>query len=231
MKIKSAMKLAPALASAFLLAVIPAHAAPKRKTQFDMFVPVAPQPIKTDRYCGNLSGALSADDFFDGLVRIDQRHRVEFRKDSQPVKEFPSKVAVALAGDITTCPSSDPSAPLGFVQPANSSSPQEVREFMNGLKFTAAWKTNYGFQPVQNFSVIKSTPADNKTWHLSGGVSDQIPWRFAFQVPSQGVPLTNQLVISVYGPSGTKLATFTAGVLSRIPKHHAKTIRGENADE
>ena len=231
MKIRLALKLAPALASAVLLAILPAHASPKRKTQFDMFVPVEPQPIKTDRYCGNLSGALSADDFFDGLVRIDQRHRVEFRKASQPVKEFPSKVAVALAGDITTCSSTDPSAPLSFVRPANNSSPQEVREFMNGLKFTAAWKTNYGFQPVQNLSVIKSTPTDNKTWHLGGNVNDQIPWRFAFQVPSQGVPLTNQLVISVYAPSGAKLATFTAGVLSRIPKHHAKTIKGENSDE
>jgi len=231
MKVKLALRLAPALASACLLAVIPAHAAPKRKTQFDMFVPVDPQPIKTDRYCGNLAGALSADDFFDGLVRIDQRHRVEFRKDSQPVKEFPSKVAVALAGDITTCSTADPNAPLSFVRPANNSSPHEVREFINGLKFTAAWKTNYGFQPVQNFSVLKSAPADNKAWHLSGGVNDQIPWRFALQVPSQGVPLTNQLVISVYAPSGAKLATFTAGVLTRIPKHHPKTVKGENSDE
>jgi len=231
MKTKFALKLAPALASAFLLAILPAHAAPKKKTQFDMFVPVDPQPIKTDRYCGNLAGALSSDDFFDGLVRIDQRHRVEFRKASQPVKEFPSKIAVALAGDITACTSTDPNAPLSFVRPGNTSSPREVREFINGLRFTAAWKTNYGFQPVQNLSVIKSAPADNKAWHLGSGVNDQIPWRFAFQVPSQGVPLTNQLVISVYAPSGAKIATFTAGVLSRLPKHHAKTVKGENTDE
>ena len=96
---------------------------------------------------------------------------------------------------------------------------------MNGLKFTAAWKNNYGFQPVENFSVTKSSPTD-KSWR----VNDQIPWRFALQVPSQGVPLTNQLVISVYAPSGAKLATFTAGVLSRIPKRHAKTVRGEQSE-
>lgn len=194
-----------------------------------MFVPVAPQPIKTDRYCGNLSGALSADNnFFDGLVRIDKGRRVEFRKDSQPVKEFPSQVAVALAGDITTCGAPDAGSALSFVKPGNGSSPREVSEFMSGLKFTAAWKNRDGLQPVQNFSVVKTTPSD-KTWRLE--TNDQIPWRFAFQVPSQGVPLTNQLVISVYAPSGAKLATFTAGVLSRLPKHHAKTVRGEQADE
>jgi hypothetical protein len=225
MKNKFAPQWAIALASAVLLAATSVHASPKKKTQFEMFVPVAPQPIKTDLYCGNLSGALSADEFFDGLVRIDTKHRVEFRKDSQPVKEFPSQVAVALAGDITPCSASSDSPPLDFVRPGNGSSPQEVNQFINGLKFTAAWKNSYGFQPVQNFSVTKSAPGD-KSWH----VNDQIPWRFAFQVPSQGVPLTNQLVISVYAPSGAKLATFTAGVLSRIPKHHAKTVRGEQSE-
>jgi hypothetical protein len=226
MKIKFAPELAFASACFAFLAATAVHAAPKKKTQFDMFVPVAPQPIKTDRLCGNLSGALSADDFFDGLVRIDGKHRVEFRKASQPVKEFPSQVAVALAGDMAPCASlSDPSSRVNFVEPGNGSSPQEVNQFMNGLKFTAAWKNNYGFQPVQNFSVTKSAPSD-KSWR----VNDQIPWRFALQVPSQGVPLTNQLVISVYAPSGAKLATFTAGVLSRIPKHHAKTLRGEQSE-
>ncbi|HXW55144.1 MAG TPA: hypothetical protein VEJ67_05290 [Candidatus Cybelea sp.] len=221
--------LAFAVTALLVAGSVQASPRPRKKTQFDMFVPVAPQPIKTDRYCGNLSGALSADDnFFDGLVRIDEGRRVEFRKDSQPVKEFPSQVAVALAGDVTTCSPAGSGPALDFVRPGNGSSPREVSDFMSGLKFTAAWKNGDGLQPVQNFSVIKTTPND-RTWHL--GTNDQIPWRFAFQVPSQGVPLTNQLVISVYAPSGAKLATFTAGVLSRFPKHHAKTIRGEQADE
>lgn len=226
MKVKFASQWALGMASAVLLAAASVHAAPKKKTQFDMFVPVDPQPIKTDRLCGNLSGALSSDDFFDGLVRIDKKHHVEFQKASQPVKEFPSQVAVALAGDVAPCGApADPNASVNFVQPGNGSTPQEVKQFMNGLKFTAAWKNSYGSQPVQNFSVIKSAPTD-KSWR----VNDQIPWRYAFQVPSQGVPLTNQLVISVYAPSGAKLATFTAGVLTHIPKRHAKTVRGEQSE-
>jgi hypothetical protein len=211
MRFRTTAKWALAVAAAaFLLGSAQASPKPRRRTQFDMFVPVAPQPIKTDRYCGNLSGALSADDnFFDGLVRI-------------------NKVAVALAGDVTTCGAPDAGSTINFVEPGNGSSPREVSEFMSGLKFTAAWKNRDGLKPVQNFSVVKTTPSD-RTWHLT--TNDQIPWRFAFQVPSQGVPLTNQLVISVYAPSGAKLATFTAGVLSRLPKHHAKTVRGEPADE
>jgi hypothetical protein len=225
MKTKFAAQWASALASALLLVAVTAHASPKKRTQFEMFVPVAPQPIKTDRLCGNLSGALSADEFFEGLVRIDKKKSVEFRKDSQPVKEFPSQIAVALAGDIAPCSAPGTGSPVDFVKPGNGSSPQEVNQFVNGLKFTAAWQNNYGFQPVRNFSVTKSAPTD-KSWR----VNDQIPWRFALQVPSQGVPLTNQLVISVYAPSGVKLATFTAGVLSRIPKHHPKIVRGEQSE-
>ena len=96
---------------------------------------------------------------------------------------------------------------------------------MNSLKFTALWKNPRGVQPISNWSVTKSV-SDDRAWR----VNDQIPMRFAFQVPSQGVPLTNQLVISVYLPSGVKLATFTAGVLSRVPKHHLKTIHGHQGE-
>jgi hypothetical protein len=226
MKIKFAAKWSLPLASAFLLVAASANAGPKDKTIFDMFVPVAPQPIRTSNVCGNLSGALSADDFFDGLVRIEARHRVEFRKASQTVSQFPSQVAVALAGNFTPCAAAAGGPHVDFVRPGNGSSPQRVNDFINGLRFTAVWKNRYGIQPVQGFSVTKTAPTDR-----TFSINDQIPWRFAFQVPSQGVPLTDQLVISVYAPSGAKLASFTAGVLAHFPKHHTKTARGEQADQ
>lgn len=231
MKIRFAAKWSLPLASALLLVAASANAGPKDKTIFEMFVPVAPQRIQGANYCGNLGGALSADDFFDGLVRIEGRHRVEFRKSSQPVSQFPSQVAVALAGNFTPCAAPVvPGPQVDFVRPGNESSPQRVNDFINGLHFTAVWKNRYGIQPVQNFSVTKTAPGDRR-FGINNGINDQIPWRFAFQVPSQGVPLTDQLVISVYGPSGAKLASFTAGVLARFPKHHSKTIRGEQQDQ
>ncbi|HTS12829.1 MAG TPA: hypothetical protein VMH00_11980 [Candidatus Limnocylindrales bacterium] len=224
MKVEFGRKWAFALPVAVLLAGSSLYAAPKKRTQFEMFVPVAPQPIKADNYCGNLSGALSAGDFFEGLERIGEGKRVEFRKDKQPIREFPSKIAVALAGSITPCPNGSPTGPVNFVQPGNGSSPRTVNEFIQGLKFTAVWKNRDGVQPVQNWSVIKTNSSDKSR------VNDQIPTRFAIQVPSQGIPLTNQLVISVYAPSGAKLCTFTAGVLSHFPKHHLKTIQGQQSE-
>jgi hypothetical protein len=211
--------------AALLSVAASTQAAPKNKQQFELFVPVASQVIQNGQYCGHLSGALSSGDFFDGLQRLGTGRHIQFRKDAQPVKEFPSNIAVALAGKITPCASDPSRSGVNFVQPANGSSPQAVDEFMNGLKFTAEWKNPRGVQPVSNWSVTKSVSND-KAWR----VNDQIPMRFAFQVPSQGVPLTNQLMISVYAPSGAKLATFTAGVLTRLPKHHPKILRGEQSD-
>lgn len=225
MKIQYALNSALIFAAAVFLVATSADGAPKKKQQFELFVPVASQPIKSDQYCGNLSGALSSGEFFDGLQRLGTGRHIEFRKDAQPVKEFPSKIAIALAGNIAPCGSGASNSSVNFVQPGNASSPQDVNQFMNGLKFTAVWKNPRGIQPVSDWSVTKSVSND-RAWR----VNDQIPMRFAFQVPSQGVPLTNQLVISVYAPSGVKLATFTAGVLTRIPKHHLKTIHGHQSE-
>jgi len=223
MKIQYALKSALLFGTAILLVATCVHAAPKKKQQFELFVPIiASQSIKSGQYCGNLSGALSSGEFFDGLQRLGTGRHVEFRKNAQPVKEFPSTIAVSVAGNITPCASEPSDSGVAYVQPGNGSSPQSVNDFMNGLKFTAMWKSPRGVQPVSNWSITK-TVSDDKTWR----VDDQIPMRFAFRVPSQGVPLTNQLVISVYAPSGVKLVTFTAGVLSRLPKHHLKTIRGQ----
>lgn len=224
MKIQSALNSALIFATGIILVASSAQAAPKKKQQFELFVPVASQPIKSDQFCGNLGGALSSGEFFDGLQRVGSGRKIEFRKDSQPVKEFPSNIAIALAGDIKPC--GEPSEPhVDFVQPGNGSSPRAVSDFMNGLKFTAVWKNPRGVQPVANWSVTKSVSNDSN-WR----VNDQIPMRVAFQVPSQGVPLTSQLMISVYGPTGVKLATFDVGLLSRIPKHHLKTIRGHQSE-
>lgn len=224
MKFHTALKSALIFATALFFVVSSVEAAPKKKTQFELFVPVASQPIKSDQFCGNLGGALSSGEFFDGLQRLGSGRRIEFRKDSQPVKEFPSKIAVALAGNITACGAA-PDSHVDFVQPGNGSSPRAVSDFMNGLKFTAEWKNPRGVQQVSNLAVTKSVSNDS-AWR----VNDQIPMRFALQVPSQGIPLTSQLMISMYGPSGVKLATFNVGVLAQFPKHHLKTIHGHQSE-
>ena len=221
MKTTYLLKSALICATALLMVAGSVYAAPKKKEQFELFVPVASQFFQSDQYCGKFSGALSSGEFFGGLQRLGSGRHIEFRKDARPVKEFPSNIAVALGGKIAPCPSNPSGSGVNFVQPGNASSQQAVNEFMNSLRFTAEWKNPGGVQPVSNWSVTKSVSND-KTWRAN----DQIPMRFAFQVPSQGVPLTNQLMISVYTPSGVKLATFTAGVLTRIPKHHFKIIHG-----
>src|SRR5579864_3162939 len=98
MKIQYISKPALLFATAILLVATCVDAAPKKKQQFELFVPVvASQSIKSDQFCGNLSGALSSGEFFDGLQRLGTGRHIEFRKDARPVTEFPSKIAVSLA--------------------------------------------------------------------------------------------------------------------------------------
>src|ERR1700722_16419905 len=71
MKIQYALKSALIFGTAALLVATCADAAPKKKEQFELFVPiVASQSIKSDQYLGSLSGALSSGEFFDGLQRL-----------------------------------------------------------------------------------------------------------------------------------------------------------------
>ena len=220
MKINNSLKAALIFAAAVFLVATCVDAAPRKKQRFESFVPVvSSQSIKSGQYCGSLAGVLSSGEFFDGLQRLGTGSHIEFRKDEQPVKEFPSSIAVSLAGKITPCASGRSESEGSLARTGKGSYQQEVNEFTNGLKFTAQWINPRGVQPVSDWSVTKSV-SDDRTW----GANDQIPTRFAFQVPSQGVPLTNQLEITVYLPSGVKLATFTAGVLSRMPKHRWKTV-------
>ena len=191
MKIHNSLKSALIFAAAIFLVAPCVDAAPRKKQRFESFVPVvSSQSIKSGQYCGSLAGVLSSGEFFDGLQRLGTGRHVEFRKGAQPVKEFPSTIAVSIAGKITPCASEQSGSGVSFVPTGNGSTQQEVNEFTNGLKFTAQWinPRGAGVQPVSNWSVTKSV-SDDRTW----GVNDQIPTRFAFQVPSQGVPLTNQL--------------------------------------
>src|SRR5271170_1423012 len=167
MEIQCPLKSALIFAAAVLLFATCVDAAPKKKHQFELFVPViASQSIKSDQYCGNLSGALSSGEFFGGLQRLGAGRHIEFRKDARPVKEFPSNIAVALGGKIAPCSSNPSGSGVNFVQPGNASSQQAVNEFMNGLRFTAEWKNPGGVQPVSNWSVTKSVSND-KTWRAN----------------------------------------------------------------
>src|SRR5271170_3063707 len=88
MNIQYALKSALIFATAVLLVATCVDAAPRKKQQFELFVPVvASQWIKSDEYCGNLSRALSSGGLFDGLQRLGTGRHVEFRKDTLPVKE------------------------------------------------------------------------------------------------------------------------------------------------
>src|SRR4029077_18466113 len=106
MKIHNSMKSGLIFATATFLVATCVDAAPRKKQQFESFVPVvASQSIKSDQYCGNLTGVLSSGEFFDGLQRLGTGRHIEFRKDAQPVTEFPSTIGISLAGKIAPCAS------------------------------------------------------------------------------------------------------------------------------
>ena len=157
MNIHNSLKSVLIFGTAIFFVATCVDAAPRKKQQFESFVPVvSSQSIKSAQYCGNLTGVLSSGEFFDGLQRLGTGRHTEFRKDAQPVREFPSTIAISLAGRITPCASEQSESGVSFVPTGNGSSQQELNEFTNGLKFTAQWKNPSGVQPGSNWSVTKS---------------------------------------------------------------------------
>ncbi len=141
--------------------------------------------------CFRLAGRVTSGDFFDHLKRIDRDSGTIFRQGSEDVQNFPEKLTLAFAVHDwydQTCPPR--------VEKANRSK-YLTREMMRSLHLYLYWKRGVELRPVSNvervfFAVRPLIPPAAAQAH---GLPEKFEWSYEYAVPSEGVPLTDSLVL------------------------------------
>ena len=143
--------------------------------------------------CFRVKGRVTSAYFFENLKREDTNSGTLFRRGNDIVKEFPKTLHLSLSITDTPC---DP-----HMQQTNSRV-YLTDEMIHSLRLHFFWKRALELRPVKGIvesgGEVRSVP-----WY-SHGLEQELPKRFEwlveFDLPSEGVPLTDNLVLMLYTP-------------------------------
>ncbi|MGB2676363.1 MAG: hypothetical protein WAN12_04695 [Candidatus Acidiferrum sp.] len=161
----------------------------------------------------SILSTMSAGDFFQGLeyIRRDSAglSSDEFRKDGRIVSQFPEELEIVIAfvtlAGVRNKPSHFPSI-------------SEVEELSRSLEFDASWKTGVESHPAELIA-----PPEMAKKPSPGKKEGIIGWSNTFHVRARNVPLTDHLVISVFGPGKKFLGRVTFDLISDLTWHPGPT--------
>jgi len=149
--------------------------------------------------CFRVKGHVTADDFFENLRREDTNSGTLFRRGNDIVTEFPKHLHLSMSIADIPC---DP-----HMQQANSRV-YLTDEMIRSLRLHFFWKRALELRPVRGI-VETSGEVRPVPWY-SHGLEQELPKRFEwlveFSLPSEGVPLTDNLVLMMYTPDHRLIA-------------------------
>jgi hypothetical protein len=136
---------------------------------------------------------MTSGDFFDRLERR-MTDRQRFYLDSSPVSNYPDLLKVNLFANQWTSGGRPEwaSPPIRCTGVAKT-----VMEF---LETKAEWKTGMVLRPVSKITVRRLGRSEMAATAI---------WGYELTISSKGVPLTDHLVVSVYGPDSSLIARFS----------------------
>ena len=143
--------------------------------------------------CFRIKGHVTSADFFENLKREDSNSGTVFRRGNDIVREFPKTLHLTLSIADIPC---DP-----HMQQTNSRV-YLTDEMIRSLRLHFFWKRALELRPVRGVAEtggeVRPVP-----WY-SHGLEQELPKRFEwlveFDLPSEGVPLTDNLVLMIYTP-------------------------------
>ena len=139
-----------------------------------------------------LSAGMIAGDFFDQLERRKTANgELFFIMHSKPVTDYPRSVTVKLFGN---------SWELGDTV-FDKRCPGNAAALMSSLRFKAEWKTGLSMRPVSKMTV-RPLKKDEMVPYPS-------LWGYELDISSKGVPLTDHLVVSVFGRDSSPVVRFS----------------------
>jgi hypothetical protein len=155
--------------------------------------------------CFRLSGHMTAPIFFDGLRRIDNDAGTVYLLRDKPVMQFPDEVFITLR--LRDYPCSQDLRDTTVRPPL-------TEEIMSALRLHFYWKDGVAMRPVEG---VKRTAASAMRLQpfsttIAGELPQRFQWTYAFTIPSEGVPLTDDLVLIIENEEH-KIAARTAARL------------------
>jgi hypothetical protein len=185
-----------------------AQAAPNRERSvwnYDGGVFLETDGALPGEHCFRIQGRVTSEHFFDDLKRIDEKGLdTVFRRGKDVVTEFPEQLLLEFSLFDMPCPSQ-------LRQAGANTRTYLTRAEVSGLHLSLYWKRGVelrplnGFKPV-GFSVRQLTPFDVDAKDLP----EKFEWNYALSVPSNGVPLTDSLVLIFRAPDGQIAARVAA---------------------
>lgn len=137
----------------------------------------------------SIFAAMSAGNFFQGLeykkVQSAGRSAAEFYKDRRAVSLFPEELEIVVGFHTLASVKNKPSRRPSIA---------DLDDLSRSLEFEASWKTGVELRSAE---LIAPPELSRKPSPLEHGI---IGWSYTLRVHARDVPLTDHLVISVFGP-------------------------------
>lgn len=143
----------------------------------------------TDNSCLWIDGTLTSGSFFDGLERTDREGVFEYRNSGRPFSEYPESLTAAIRILNDQC---------GPVLPRSDS--VVAGAGMRTFAFQVAWKTGLQTRPA-----VLSAAGVQCAGFLGSDASPVPPMTCQIRVKGSGVPLSDHLIVSVFGANGERL--------------------------
>jgi len=149
--------------------------------------------------CFRVKGHVTAADFFENLKREDTNSGTLFRRGNDIITEFPKRLHLSMSISDTPC---DP-----HMQQTNSRV-YLTDDMIRSLRLNFFWKRGLEIRPVRG--IVKSGVEVRPVPWYSHGLEQELPKRFEwlveFDLPGEGVPLTDNLVLMMYTPEHRLIA-------------------------
>jgi hypothetical protein len=137
------------------------------------------------------NAGMTADDFFDQLERRKTREGESFFRNSRQVTYYPESLRVDVFGSPST---------LGET-PMDKHYPGTARGLMDSLQIKAEWKSGLRTRPASIITVRRLGRSE---------MAPTVLWGYELAISTEAVPLTDHLIVNVYGPDSGLVARFSA---------------------
>jgi len=153
--------------------------------------------------CFRVHGQMNADDFFNGLKRIDTDQTTVFQRGDETLTKFPDSVTVSFSIRDQFCPAG--------VQQVGTR-PYLTEKMIEELRLSMYWKHGVDLSPVKGVKEVNSRVDRIQPYaaSLAADLPPRYEWLYQFAVPSAGVSLTDSLAFVFRTPDGRIAARVAA---------------------